>query len=152
MHFKCIVVCALVVLWLIPVPAIPQKTKPEPYGPPATIGTIKDGSVTESSGLAASRLTPGAYWTHNDDGAFIYAFDNRGDSLGAFRVTDAEARDWEDIAVGPGPEGGNGNSYLYIGDIGDNNSSRKEIVVYRIPEPALTTATKKRPGTTEPAE
>ena len=134
--------------------AAQRPPKPDSYGPPATIATIKDESISESSGLAASRLTPGAYWTHNDDGAFIYAFGNRGDSLGVFRVAGAEARDWEDIAAGPGPQAD--KPYLYIGDIGDNNSSRKEIVVYRIPEPPLTTATRKfnktQPGTTEPAE
>ena len=142
MHFNLTVFCAFVALWL--------GLQREPYGPPATIATIKDKSVVESSGLAASRLTPGAYWTHNDDGPFIYAFDTRGNSLGVFRVEGAKARDWEDIATGPGPE--QGKSYLYIGDIGDNNSTRKEIVVYRIPEPALTTATNNRPGTTETAE
>src|SRR3954454_20418778 len=92
------------------------------YGSPVTITTVKDKSISESSGLAASRLTPGAYWTHNDsgDGPFIYAFDTRGDSLGIFRVVGAQARDWEDMASGPGSE--RGKSYLYIGDIGDNNS------------------------------
>lgn len=150
------VVCVLVCLWLIPVPAIPQKPKPAPYGPPATIATLKDKSISESSGLAASRLTPGAYWTHNDsgDGPFVYAFDTRGDSLGVFRVAGAQARDWEDMAAGPGPQGA--KSYLYIGDIGDNNDARAEVVVYRVPEAALTTATRKltkiRPGSTEPAE
>jgi hypothetical protein len=126
-----------------------------PYGPPATIATIKDKAVSESSGLAASRLTPGAYWTNNDsgDGPFVYAFDTRGDSLGVFRVTGAQARDWEDMAAGPGPQ--RDKAYLYIGDIGDNNEARAEIVVYRVPEPALTDTrklTKTRPGTTEPAE
>ena len=135
---------------------VQRPPKSEPYGPPATIATLKDKSISESSGLAASRLTPGAYWTHNDsgDGPFIYAFDTGGDSRGVFRVTSAQARDWEDMATGPGPQGG--KSYLYIGDIGDNNEARSEIVVYRLPEPALTTATRKftktRPGTTEPAE
>jgi hypothetical protein len=155
MYFKLAVVCVLVVLWLMPVPAIPQKPKPA-YGPPVTIATVKDKSISESSGLAASRSTPGAYWTHNDsgDGPFIYAFDTRGDSFGVFRVAGAQARDWEDMAAGPGPE--RGKSYLYTGDIGDNNNARAEINVYRVPEPALTTATRKftktRPGTTEPAE
>jgi hypothetical protein len=126
------------------------------YGPPTTITTIKEKSITESSGLAASRSTPGAYWTHNDsgDGPFIYAFDTRGDSLGIFRVTGAQARDWEDMAAGPGPDAS--KSYLYLGDIGDNNEARDEVVVYRVPEPALTAATrtltKTRPGSTEPAE
>jgi len=126
------------------------------YGPPATITTIKEKSITESSGLAASRSTPGAYWTHNDsgDGPFIYAFDTRGDSLGIFRVTGAQARDWEDMAAGPGAQAG--KSYLYLGDIGDNNEARDEITVYRVVEPALTSATRKltkaRPGSTELAE
>jgi len=126
------------------------------YGPPTTITTIKEKSITESSGLAASRSTPGAYWTHNDsgDGPFIYAFDTRGDSLGIFRVTGAQARDWEDMAAGPGPDAS--KSYLYLGDIGDNNEARDEVVVYRVPEPSLTAATRKltktRPGSTEPAE
>src|SRR5829696_1264836 len=148
MHFNLTVFCAFVALWL--------GLQREPYGPPATIATLKDKSVSESSGLAASRLTPGAYWTHNDsgDGPFLYAFDTRGDSRGVFRVAGAQARDWEDMATGPGPEGGKGKSYLYIGDIGDNNEARAEIVVYRVPEPALTTRklTKTHPGTTEPAE
>ena len=126
------------------------------YGQPTTLTTIKDKSVTESSGLVASRTTPGAYWTNNDsgDGPFIYAFDTTGDSRGIFRVTGAQARDWEDIAAGPGPQVN--KSYLYIGDIGDNNDARDEIVVYRVAEPALTAATRKqtkaRPGATEPAE
>src|SRR6476619_1233791 len=87
------------------------------YGPPATIATIKEKSIAESSGLVASRTTPGAYWTHNDsgDGPFIYAFNTRGDSLGIFRVTGAQAFDWEDMASGPGPDAN--KSYLYLGDI-----------------------------------
>src|SRR6266542_2444324 len=40
--------------------------------------TIKDPRITESSGLAASHLHPGVYWTHNDsaDGAYLYAVDS----------------------------------------------------------------------------
>jgi hypothetical protein len=126
------------------------------YGPPTTITTIKEKSINESSGLVASRTSPGAYWTHNDsgDGPFIYAFDTRGDSLGIFRVTGAQARDWEDMAAGPGPQPN--KSYLYLGDIGDNDAVRDEVVVYRVAEPKLTAAsrklTKASPGSTEPAE
>ena len=126
------------------------------YGPPTTITTIKEKSISESSGLTASRSAPGAYWTHNDsgDGPFIYAFDTRGVSLGIFRVTGARAVDWEDMASGPGPQAN--KSYLYLGDIGDNNEARDEVVVYRVAEPALTATsrnlTKARPGSTEPAE
>lgn len=126
------------------------------YGSPAKLATIKNPSVTESSGLVASRTLPGAYWTHNDsgDGPFIYAINTRGNSLGVFRVTGANARDWEDISIGPGPQPN--RTYLYIGDIGDNGEKRDDIVVYRVAEPDLKSAakgsTKAKPNTTEPAE
>ena len=126
------------------------------YGPPTKVATVKLSAVAESSGLVASRTAPGAYWTHNDSGGgpFIYAFNTRGESLAVFRVNGANNRDWEDIAAGPGPQPN--RSYLYIGDIGDNNAKRSEIVVYRIPEPDLKTAnrnsSKSSPLTTESAE
>src|SRR5690242_4444205 len=102
------------------------------FGPPTQIATIKDEAIDESSGLVASRTSPGAYWTHNDsgDGPFIYALDTRGNTLGIFRVPGATNRDWEDISQGPGPQ--LGRSYLYIGDIGDNDRKRADIVVYRV--------------------
>jgi len=150
-------VFAAVVFFLSSPTHVSQKTAPpSPYGPPVTIATINEKTITESSGLVASRQTPGAYWTHNDsgDGPFIYSFDTHGDSLGIFRVSGAQARDWEDISIGPGPQ--QDKSYLYIGDIGDNNSVRPDVVVYRVLEPALTAdtprLTKAKPGTTEPAE
>ncbi|HEY8411581.1 MAG TPA: hypothetical protein VIK76_09265, partial [Pyrinomonadaceae bacterium] len=126
------------------------------YDAPTVLATINDRSISESSGLVASRTTAGAYWTHNDsgDGPFIYALDTRGESFGTFRVSGAQAFDWEDIAAGPGPQPN--KSYLYIGDIGDNDAKRPEVTVYRVAEPVLPAATRKftkaRPGTTEPAE
>ena len=126
------------------------------YNPPTTLTRIKNQSINESSGLVASRNTPGAYWTHNDsgDGPFIYAFDNNGETLGVFKVTGATARDWEDMSVGPGPQPN--KSYLYTGDIGDNNEKRSEIVVYRFLEPDLKpsdkNSTKTQPRATERAE
>ena len=58
------------------------------------------------------------------------------------------------MAVGPGPE--RAKSYLYLGDIGDNETVRSEIVVYRVAEPLLTAAdktlTKSKARSTAPAE
>ena len=42
-------------------------------------------------------------------------------------------RDWEDIAIGPGPQAN--VDYLYVGEIGDNDSKHKSIKIYRVPEP-----------------
>ena len=102
---------------------------------PVQIATLADRAVRESSGVVASRRNPGLFWTHNDsgDGPFVYAFDRAGRARGTFRVSGAQARDWEDIAAGPGPA--QGQTYLYVGDIGDNDREREFVVVYRFPEP-----------------
>ena len=48
--------------------------------------------------------------------------------------------DWEDITLGPGP---NGIDYIYIGDIGNNwgghcrGINYKDMAIYRFPEPDL---------------
>ncbi len=101
------------------------------------VGQIRSKLLDEISGLAASRKNPGVFWVHNDSGdrAQIYAIDVRGRLLSTFLVTGASARDWEDIAVGPGPQAG--ESYLYIADIGDNKASKKMATVYRVPEPSV---------------
>jgi hypothetical protein len=132
------------------------KKDDDKYGPPVIVGTIKNPAVSESSGLVASRAAPGLYWTHNDsgDGPFIYAIGSKGESFGIWRVTGANAVDWEDIAIGPGPVPG--KSYIYIGDTGDNDSSRTDVVIYRVVEPTPTAAdsqvAKSNPRLTEAAE
>ena len=110
------------------------------YGAAVLLATLEDQAISESSGIVASRHNTDLFWTHNDSrlGPFIYAFDRYGRSAGVWRVTGARARDWEDIAVGPGAS--EGTSYLYIGDIGDNSRTREEIIVYRVVEPTITSA------------
>jgi hypothetical protein len=49
-------------------------------------------------------------------------------------------RDWEDMAIGPGPEPG--KTYLYIADIGDNLGIFPTKVIYRFEEPKLDTVQK----------
>jgi hypothetical protein len=126
------------------------------YEAPSVVGWLEYPAVSESSGILASRRTPGLLWTHNDsgDGPFLYALDEDGKRLGVWRVSGAEADDWEDIAAGTGPQ--SENSYLYVGDIGDNEEARREITIYRVPEPEVTSAdansTRKNPRLTELAE
>lgn len=138
---------------------VEQKSPPkqtETYGSPRKLGNLQDPAINESSGIVASRTTPGLYWTHNDsgDGPYIYAFDDRGARRGTWRVRGASARDWEDIAAGPGPTAG--TSYLYIGDIGDNEGRRAEIIVYRVKEPTIrpddSASTKLKPLVTDEVE
>lgn len=93
--------------------------------------------LLEISGVAASRVNPGVLYIHNDSGnsAQVYLTDANGNNRGTLNFTTIGNRDWEDIAVGPGPVAG--KSYLYIGDIGDNDSKYSSVFIYRIPEPDL---------------
>jgi hypothetical protein len=106
-------------------------------GPGQARGVVQDARLTEISGLAASRCQPGILWVHNDSGdrAVVYALSPTGGLLATCRIRGAQARDWEDIALGPGPVPR--QSYLYIGDIGDNGARRSAVQVYRVPEPRV---------------
>jgi hypothetical protein len=95
--------------------------------------TVAVRDLREGSGLAASRTRPGVLWAHNDSAdPVIVVLNDQGAVLGRVRVEGAQVDDWEDIAVGRCPQG----SCLYVGDIGDNNGNRKQITLYRVPEPA----------------
>ncbi len=99
------------------------------------VATMPD-QLSEISGLAASRQQEGVLWVHNDSGAgpLVYAVNTRGKLLGTFRLKGAGSVDWEDMAIGPAPDGG---SYLYLADIGDNNGRRSSVQVYRVKEPKV---------------
>ena len=99
--------------------------------------------LPEASGVAVSLRTTGVLWTLNDSGdPELVAVDSNGMMKGRVRVTGAAVHDWEDISAARC----DGRACLYIADIGDNNETRKDITIYRVPEPA--------PGDreTEPAE
>jgi hypothetical protein len=98
---------------------------------------VQSAEATELSGLALSHAQPRVLWTHNDSGdrPRVLAIAPSGRLLADVAVAGAEAFDWEDIAVGPAPGGGDA---LYLADIGDNEARRPQIVVYRVPEPAVT--------------
>jgi hypothetical protein len=78
----------------------------------------------------------------------LFCLEPDGGSCGRWTVDGAENLDWEDIAAGPGPTAG--EHYLYVGDIGDNDRSRPEVIVYRVVEPTVPGAGAGG-GVTEPA-
>ena len=97
-------------------------------------GPVTVGDIPESSGLAVSRTTPGFLWSHNDSGnaAVLFAVDPAGAVRGHVRLP-VSLRDWEDVSAGRcGP-----HDCLYIADIGDNRARRRQVRIYRVPEPAL---------------
>lgn len=102
-------------------------------GPGVQVGTISQ--LNEVSGLVVSRSLANTFWVHNDSGdtARFYAINKSGSLLGTISLQGGTAIDWEDIAIGPKPGGGN---YLYIADIGDNSANRTAGVnIYRLNEP-----------------
>lgn len=91
--------------------------------------------LSEISGLAASRMHRDILYAQNDSGGdpAVYILNAKGKLEGILRLIDIQNRDWEDIAVGPGPE--KNRSYIYIGEIGDNSARYESAVIYRIAEP-----------------
>jgi hypothetical protein len=123
-----------------------------PFQSGKKVGQIGSAQLTEISGVVASRRNPGVLWVHNDsgDGPRIYAVNVRGELLVAVTVSGAQARDWEDIAAGPGPEPG--IPYLYVGDIGDNAGRYPTVTIYRVKEPQVDPNSRQGQSRTEPAE
>jgi hypothetical protein len=107
-------------------------TKFEP-GKPLT--EHRNKKIKEVSGLASSLKNPGLMWAQNDSGndAEIYLINNHLEIVFTCRLANAENRDWEDIAVGPGPD--STKTYIYIADIGDNDAVYPEKIIYRLEEP-----------------
>ena len=103
-----------------------------------TTGRVHDSRIDEASGLVAGWRNPAVWWTHNDSGdaARVYALDSLGRTLGVVELGGVEAVDWEDLAIGPGPDG---RPWLTIGDVGDNLRDREVVRLLRFPEPAVST-------------
>ncbi|UJF22645.1 hypothetical protein [Shewanella sp. OMA3-2] len=103
-------------------------------------GVTQSGSITaplidEASGLAVSRLNDQIFWTHNDSGdsARLFAIDNRGNQLVTLNISGVRNTDWEDIASFVYQ----GEPYLLIADIGDNQAQRSQYQLHLIKEPDL---------------
>jgi hypothetical protein len=91
----------------------------------------------EVSGMTDSYARTGNFWTlqDSDNPAELIAVGHDGQLNGKLTITNAVNRDWEDLAMGPGPDAG--KSYLYISDAGDNNLAYSSYTIYRMEEPAM---------------
>ncbi len=106
------------------------------WGPPEELCSLDSEEVDESSGVAASPTLTGVFYTHNDSGdsARFFRFSRSGKVDGAYTLKGVEAQDWEDMAAATV----DGKSYLYFGDVGDNDEARESVVIHRVPEPTTT--------------
>jgi hypothetical protein len=86
--------------------------------------------INESSGLETTR--PNSLWTHNDSGGQpeLYNIDTNGVLVKTLHVTNATNTDWEEVANDT-----SGN--MFIGNFGNNNNDRQDLVIYKIQNPDL---------------
>ena len=92
------------------------------FNPPLAFG-LPD-QLDETSGLI---MFDGSLWSHNDSGgeASIYRIDTlTGNVVQEISIAGASHVDWEDISQD--------EQYIYIGDFGNNNGNRDDLVIYRI--------------------
>lgn len=99
------------------------------------LAEVTNKKLEEVSGLAASINNPGMLWAHNDSGnsSEVFLIDQQLNIKLTCRLKGAVNRDWEDIAVGPGPV--DGKNYIYVGEIGDNLGIFQFKNIYRFEEP-----------------
>ncbi len=102
------------------------------YGKAEPLAELADRRITESSGVAVSRLSEGVIWMHNDSGdkPVLYATNEQGEALGRFEVTGAEATDWEDMCSFKLDD----TAYLLVADCGNNGRNRDPLQLYLVPE------------------
>ena len=105
------------------------------FSNPVDRGALDNPEIVEASGIVASRKNANALWTHNDSGGApkVYLISDSGQTLATYVLAGVKSRDWEDIAIGPGPIAG--ETYVYVGEIGDNNAQYPVKKIYRFVEP-----------------
>ena len=107
-------------------------------------GTMGKSTMKETSGLACSRQTPGYLWAHGDENTGsnrkIVAVTPSGTLTMTANISSSgsDRDDWEDIATGVY----DGQNYLFIGAIGDNDLEYNDAYyIYYAEEPAITSGT-----------
>lgn len=89
-----------------------------------TVLTTLNEDIKETSGLINVN---GDIWTHNDSGGAdrLYQINTEtGDVIRDVKIDDADNDDWEDLA--------SDDTYIYIGDFGNNDGDRTNLKIYRI--------------------
>jgi hypothetical protein len=84
--------------------------------------------ITESSGILACGSN--FIWSHEDSGNDnkLYGFDTLGNLKRTIVISNVENIDWEDLTT-------DSDGNIYIADLGNNNNNRKDLAIYKIPNP-----------------
>ncbi len=96
---------------------------------------IVDNRLHEASGLVESKQFASHLWTLNDSGnpAEVFLLDSTAKIKMTCKLRDVDNRDFEDIALGKGPD--SSKTYIYVADIGDNQARYPVKLIYRFAEP-----------------
>lgn len=92
--------------------------------------------LIEASGIGMGLVNQDYLWAQQDKGNpnEIYLINKlNAETVASFKLEGITNRDWEDLELGPGPE--EGESYIYLGEIGDNNRVYPDYKIYRFKEP-----------------
>lgn len=95
--------------------------------------------LVENSVAVTSVSQPGIIFGLNDsgNGPYLFAIDSSGVGRGMWEIVGAQNRDWEAASIGPCSTGSPEGSCLYVGDVGDNESRKPRLTVYRFAEPRV---------------
>lgn len=110
------------------------------------VGTLRDRTLLEVSGMAISRRDPDLIWVHNDSGsrAVLHAIGADGRERARIGVRGATSQDWEDMASFVWRD----QPMLMVADVGDNNARRSAVWLHMLVEPDLSIETDgKKPKT-----
>lgn len=110
------------------------------------LGDVENPGLSEASGLAASRVNPGYFWSHNDSGNpnVLFYFDDKGKGLRTFELVGTQNRDWEDMAIVGESDG---SATVYVADFGDNNAAYADYTIYWFKEPVINSGTSSKIST-----
>lgn len=137
--FACFSVLVLYACDISLVPVSPDAASAT-FLPSVDLGDVENPGLSEASGLAASRVNPGYFWSHNDSGNpnVLYYFDDKGKGLREFELVGTQNRDWEDMAIVGESDG---SATVYVADFGDNGAIYADYTIYWFKEPLVNTST-----------
>lgn len=100
---------------------------------PMISGYSTDLRLNEISGMVRSEKHPNSFWVHNDSGdePRIFRVNDALEILQEVHLKGITHIDWEDMAIAKL----DGDSTLFIGDIGDNEAVRDTLTIYAFQEP-----------------
>lgn len=132
---KRILICYVL---LILIGCSPKRSNPvisNDFLPGKKLSELTHKKLGEVSGLASSVANPGLFWALNDSGndPEIFLIDRDLQIRSTYKLEGVKNRDWEDIAIGPGPD--STKKYIYVAEIGDNDAVHRLKYIYRFAEP-----------------